>query len=216
MVRVNLLPHKKRPPRMAMKGSPEARWFIGFAGVVVIELIAIALIHRAHVDTWTRLRDSNQSTRAKIDAIQRQISDHAAILAQLKVLREREEAIRKLEAARSGPTKVLLDLSRMLSFGRGLTVDREKLEQLRRDSPAAVPSEEWDPGRLWLTKYAEADRAVRIAGYARDAEDVSEFLRRLTLSAYFADIKLLPASKVVDPVSKLEVLSFELSAMVRY
>ena len=57
---------------------------------------------------------------------------------------------------------------------------------------------------------------MRLSGLARDGEDVSEFLRRLTLSDYFYELKLLPASKSVDSITHLELVKFELSAKVRY
>ena len=57
---------------------------------------------------------------------------------------------------------------------------------------------------------------MKVGGLARDGEDVSEFLRRLSLSDYFYDVKLLPATKSVDAVTKLELIKFEMSAKVRY
>jgi type IV pilus assembly protein PilN len=79
-----------------------------------------------------------------------------------------------------------------------------------------VPNLNWDPRRLWITNFVEAERNVKVLGMARDGEDVSEFLRRLALSDYFYDVKLLPASKAVDAVTKLEMVKFEISAKVRY
>jgi len=110
----------------------------------------------------------------------------------------------------------MLELSRVLTQGRGPTVAAERLEQLKRDNPTAVPNSNWDPRRLWLGEYHESERAVKLAGFARDAEDVSEFLRRLTLSELFADVRLLPGSKGFDPATKLELIRFEMSAKVRY
>jgi hypothetical protein len=57
---------------------------------------------------------------------------------------------------------------------------------------------------------------VKLSGFARDGEDVSEFLRRLTMSDYFYEVKLLPAGKVIDEKTHLEVVKFELSAKARY
>jgi Tfp pilus assembly protein PilN len=57
---------------------------------------------------------------------------------------------------------------------------------------------------------------VKLTGLARDGEDVSEFLRRLALSDFFYEVKLLPASKTMDSVTHLELTKFELSAKVRY
>ena len=89
------------------------------------------------------------------------------------------EAIQKLQTARTGPTSTLLELAHILTPGRGPTIDRDKLEQLKRDNPKRRPNANWDPRRLWLTAYQEADRTVKLGGLARDGEDVSEFQRRL-------------------------------------
>ena len=103
-----------------------------------------------------------------------------------------------------------------LTAGRGPTVERDKLEQLKRDNPSAVPNVNWDPRRLWMTSYKEDNRVVKLVGLARDGEDVSEFLRRLALSDYFYEVRLMPAKKEIDQVTKLELVRFEMSAKVRY
>ena len=151
-----------------------------------------------------------------ISDITKKISNHAEIKAQLKDLRDREDAIAKLQTARSGPTAAMLELSRILTPGRGPTTDRDKIEQLKRDDPGAVPNPNWDPRRLWLKTYSDTTRTVKLSGLARDGEDVSEFLRRLTLSDYFYELRLLPASKEKDADTHLELVKFELSAKVRY
>ena len=134
----------------------------------------------------------------------------------MKQLREREDAISKLQAARTGPTTVMLELSRILTAGKGPTTDRDKLEQLKRDNPTSVLNANWDPHRVWLTQYVELERAVKIGGLARDPEDVSELQRRLLLSDYFYDVNLLPGSKVIDGTTKLELVRFEMTAKVKY
>ena len=70
------------------------------------------------------------------------------------------------------------------------------LAQLRRDNPTAVYNPGWDPrAALAHRRYKETDRVVRIEGLARDGDDVSELARRLNLSIYFADVKLLPGQQ---------------------
>src|SRR5271170_695824 len=145
------------------------------------------------------------------------MSDHPAITARLKDLRDREDAIAKLQSARTGPTSALLELSHLLtSGGTGPSTDRDKIEQMKRDDPGEVYNANWDPRRLWLTSYKEADRLVKMAGLARDGEDVSEFERRLKLSDYFADVKLLPGTRSMDTASNQELFHFELNAKVKY
>jgi len=124
--------------------------------------------------------------------------------------------IEKLQTGRIGPTAVLLELSRVLTADKGPSVDRARLEQLRRDSPQLVPNPSWDSRRLWLTAYTEKDRVTTIGGFARDGEDVSELLRRLSLSQYFEDVKLLPAEKVLDPQTREQLVRFQFSAKVKF
>jgi type IV pilus assembly protein PilN len=215
MIRINLLPERKSAQRRT-PGEASQAWLGVVLGIVVLEIVALLLLQNSKQDELSRVTKRNNEVQSNIDDIKRQIANHEQIKAQLTELREREEAIQKLQSARTGPTSVLLELSHLLTQGRLPTVDRDKLEQLRRDNPSAVPSANWDPRRLWLTGYDELDRTVRISGLARDGEDVSEFLRRLTLSDYFSEVKMLPAGKVIDDKTHLELVKFEVSAKVRY
>ncbi|MDB4937553.1 MAG: Type pilus biosis protein PilN [Labilithrix sp.] len=222
MIRINLMPQKRVMRRRGEAGGGEASsgesqaWLAFVLGAVLLEVIVLLFVYKTKQDQLEKVQKHNQELTANIDAIKREISNHAEIKASLKELRDREEAIQKLQSARTGPTATMLELSRIMTPGRGPTIDRDKLEQLKRDNPSAVPNPNWDPRRLWLATYREADRTVKLGGLARDGEDVSEFLRRLSLSDYFYDVKLLPASKQVDPLTKLELVKYEMSAKVRY
>jgi type IV pilus assembly protein PilN len=111
---------------------------------------------------------------------------------------------------------VLLELARILTPGRGPSVDPDKLSQLRRENPLAVFNPAWDARRLWLTNFIEEQRKVRLEGIARDGEDVSEVARRMSLSSYFYDVRLLPAKKERDTATGLDLVRFQLEASVRY
>jgi len=223
VIRINLMP-QKRPMRRrgeaaggdAPAGGESQAWLAVVLGAVLLEVIVLLFVYKTKQDQLTTVQKHNVELTANVDAIKREIANHNEIKGQLKELRDREEAIQKLQSARTGPTATMLELSRIMTPGRGPTVDRDKLEQLKRDNPSSVPNPNWDARRLWLLSYKEADRTVRLGGLARDGEDVSEFLRRLSLSDYFYEVKLLPATKSVDPVSKLELVKFEMSAKVRY
>jgi type IV pilus assembly protein PilN len=215
MIRINLLPEKRAAQRRSAAAEGQA-WLIIVAGVLVFEIIGLMLLQKSKNDDLAKLVKHNQEITANIDDIKRQISNRDQIKNALKELREREEAIQKLESARTGPTSVMLELSHILTPGRMPTVDRDKLEQLRRDDPQAVPNVNWDARRLWLTNYDEVDRHVHLSGLARDGEDVSEFIRRLALSDFFYDVKMLPATKAMDGTAHIELIRFELSTKVRY
>ena len=221
MIRINLMPNKKIVRRKGEAGADTGggesqAWLVFVLGAVLLEVIVLLFVYKTKQDQLQQAVKHNQEIQANIDAIKREIANHAQIKAELKELRDREEAIQKLQSARTGPTATMLELSRILTAGRGPTVDRDKLEQMKRDNPSAVPNVNWDPRRLWMTSYKEDNRVVRIIGLARDGEDVSEFLRRLSLSDYFYEVRLLPATKGVDSVTHLELVKFEMSAKVRY
>src|SRR5260221_102952 len=168
MVRVNLLPDRKQTrARAVSSGEAGQAWLLVVGGVILLELIALFLVHRVKSDELALIVGENQKTQGQIESIKRQIANHNEIKAQLKDLRDREEAINRLQAARTGPTATLLELSHLLTQGRGPTTDRDKLEQLKRDNPSAVLNPNWDSRRLWLTQYNEVDRTVRLAGFAR-------------------------------------------------
>src|SRR5690606_32314006 len=124
--------------------------------------------------------------------------------------------ISQLQSARTGPTAVLLELARILTPGRGPSIDPEKLAQVRRDNPLAAYNPTWDTRRLWVVDFAEQSRIVKIQGVARDAEDVSEFAKRMNLSDYFDAVRLLPATRAIDSETKLELVKFALEAEVNY
>ncbi len=216
MIRVNLLPQKTASRRAQTASTESQSWLLVVMGVVLLQVIVLLFVYKSKGDELARVKKRNDDVQGQIDHIKAQISNHPQIKAELKELRDREDAIQKLQAARSGPTATLLELSRVLTSGRGPTVDHDKLEELKRKNPGATPNTQWDPRRLWLTGYRETDRVVRMTGLARDGEDISEFLRRLALSDFFSDVKMLPAQKTTDNDTKLELVRFEISAKVKY
>ena len=143
MIRINLLPQKKqvRRGRGEAAGAPDLGsgeegsqvWFAFVLGAVLLEVIVLLFIYKQKQDQLAQVKKHNTELSGNIDNIKREISQHAAIKAQLKELRDREEAIQKLQAARTGPTATMLELSHILTPGRGPSVDRDKLEQLKRE-----------------------------------------------------------------------------------
>jgi len=158
----------------------------------------------------------NRALQAQIDQTKDTAKNQEDVKKKLTALKDREEAINKLQSARSGPTAMLLEVARLLTPGRGPSIDPNELSKLRRDSPLDDYNQNWDARRLWLTKFVEADRTVHLEGMARDGEDVSELARRMNLSTYFHDVQLLPAKRQSDKDSGLQMVSFKLEAKVRY
>lgn len=214
MIRINLLPQK----RAGRGAAPEAsqRWLLAVLAVVLLEVVGLFLFHQLKTDELTEQNQKNNELQAKINDIKALVANHEEVKKALGVLRQREDAIAKLQSARSGPTAVLLELSRILTQNRGPTVDKERLAELRKNNPLAVFSPAWDVRRIWLFSYTESERTVRLEGYARDGNDVSELAQRLRLSLYFYEVTILPGKKEVEKDTKLDLVKFALQLKVRY
>jgi len=216
VVRVNLLPERKTSRARGPAAEPGQLWVLMVLGFVVLEVVALLFVEKFKQDELKKITDENAATNADIAKIQSGMADHAAIKAQLKDLKEREEAVKKLKEARTGPTAVLLELSNILTPGNLPTAPRERIEQVAKENDKMALHPNWDTRRLWLTSYNELERSVKLGGLAREPEDISEFFRRLSLSSFFADVRLLPGNKIVDATTKQELVHFDISAKVRY
>lgn len=214
MIRINLLPHKKR--RLAEPSSSGELWVLGAIGLLLAEVVLLFVFHGFKEEELREQMQKNSRIQAQIDQSKKAVANHDEVKKELERMRAREDAIAELQSARTGPTAVLLELARILTPGRGPSVNPEKLAQLRRENPLAVHNPAWDGRRLWITNFVENSRMVKLEGAARDAEDVSELARRLTLSDYFDAVRLLPARTAKDQASGLEVVVFALEAQVKY
>ncbi len=213
MIRINLLPQKKR--RVETGGSGEL-WVLAAVAALALEIVILFFYHSSLEDDLDQERQTNAQIEAKIGASKKKVENHSKVTEELEGLRAREEAIVKLQRARTGPTAVLLETARILTPGRGPSIDPERLAQVRKEDPLAAFNPTWDTRRLWLTTFTEQSRALSVKGVARDAEDVSEFAKRMGLSDYFANIRLLPGASTRDAKTGLEVVHFALQAEVNY
>jgi type IV pilus assembly protein PilN len=212
VIRINLLPQKRR----AQRTEGGQLWAVVVVLLVALEAVGFFIFHGTKKEELTKQRRENATLEEQIEQSKAAVKNHSDLKAQLERLRAREDAISKLQSARTGPTAVLLELARMLTPGRGPSIDPDRLNQLRREDPLAVYNPNWDTRRLWITRYVENQRQVHFDGYARDGEDVSELARRMGLSGYFADVKLLPAKKAHSNEAGMELVTFQMEAKARY
>lgn len=212
MIRINLMPQKRRAERS--EGSQ--LWLVAIMLIMLVEVAALFVFHGFKTEELKDQRRKDAELTAQIDQAKSAVANHDDVKQKLLQLRAREEAINQLQTARTGPTAILLELARLLTPGRGPSADPDRLSQMRRDNPLAVFNPSWDSRRLWLVKFVENKRNLHLEGYAQDGEDVSELARRMNLSSYFADVRLLPATRQIDSTTHAEVVSFALEAKVKY
>lgn len=214
MIRVNLLPQRRA--QRASAQAPSQRWLVVVIVLVLVEAVGLVLFHQTKTDELSQVQARNQQQTSKIGEITKLVSNHEEIKQSLAGCKAREDAIKRLQAGRAGPTAVLLELSQVLTSGKAPTADAERLAQIKKINPLATFNPGWDPKRLWLTLYKENDRQVRVEGLARDNVDVYELAQRLRLSVYFYDVEPLEGKKQEDKDTKIELVSFALKTKVRY
>lgn len=216
MIRINLLPHDRKTTRAT--GSESQTWLWVVLGLVGLEIILLVVAYSFKQDELAEAQRQTKSLQAEIASAKARVANHPEIKKKLEVLRAREEAISRLQSARTGPTAMLLEVARIMTRGRGPSVDPERLAEVQRDNPLAMYNSSWDSRQIWLTGFIEAQRVVTLKGLARDGEDVSELARRMNLSSYFHDVRLLPGKRAStsDKTQGQEWVDFQLQAKVRY
>lgn len=220
MLKINLLPQEKGR-RTSSAGSMASMLLVAVVGSLVLLLGGLFLFHASQQSELDELVAGNSRMQAEIDSIKSRVSDHQRILDELAEIRRREEAIQQLQAARTGPTTMLVEVSRILSPGGAPTADPTVVDYLRQHDRTRLWSPTWDTHRVWLTAFEEENRAVKISGEARDADDVGELMRRLLLSLYFQDVRLDRTEEVrmagTRPgASGVAVHRFMITARARY
>ncbi len=215
MIRVNLLPNAIER-RSSTEGGQ--RWLLLVMAAVVLEIIGLFFFHQTKLDEVAVAVGKVEQLATQVNDINELVKNHDQLKKDLGVMRARQDAINKLNLARKGPTSALLELSHVLTKGKGPTVDQEQLDQQKLDNPLAVFNPGWDPRRVWLTTYAEQERVVTIEGLARDGGDVYEFAQRLKLSRYFHEVKLKEGSqdRSGEGTTKLDMVKFALEVKVKY
>lgn len=211
MMRINLLPDKKRTTQQGGQ-----KWLVVLLLLSCVSIVLLAVFHQYKLQQVEEKETANNQVNNQIAAIRAKVKDHGELKKKLEQLRAREEAIANLQAARSGPTAVLMELSKILTPGKGPSISAAELAQKNKEAPHEVHNIGWDARRLWLVSFKEKDKLAKLDGMAQDAEDVSELARRLSLSPLFYDVVLLPAQQQTDPTTKRNVVSFQLEAKVRY
>ncbi|MBN1655564.1 MAG: PilN domain-containing protein [Deltaproteobacteria bacterium] len=214
MIRINLLPEAKKK-EVGLSGGSQA-WVVIYVVSAVLCCLLCGVVYWKYDSELEEKLASNISLQTEIKRADEQNTNLDEIKAKLEKSKKFEEVIKGLQSARSGPTRVLMELSRILSPGGGPSIEEQRLEKLRQDNPLAGYNASWDIRRLWLTLFKEKDRHCEIEGLGKTNEDVAEFLRRLALSEVFQAVALQSTKAVPDPDTKQPVVSFSLTCDVRY
>src|SRR5262245_11529388 len=179
MIRINLLPEAKRA--VSTGGSTQV-WGVVYLLATFAWGVLLFFFYLNTKNTLDEQHAANAALEQEIAAAKAKSTNIGEVEAKLAKSRQLEEVVQKLQTARQGPTRVLLELSKILSEGGRPTVSAERLDEVRRENPLAGFNSGWDVRRLWLTAFTESDRKCAIRGFGKTNEDVAEFLRGLSIS----------------------------------
>jgi type IV pilus assembly protein PilN len=219
MIKINLLPIKQDRRREAGRNQ----LLFGVA-LLILEGVACALLFFDTNADVTEQRNANEGIQAQVKRIEKQLTDHKRILAEIAEFEKRQEAIDNLQAARTGPIYVMLELSNILSKGGRPHINHDEYQEMIQANPTAGYDENWDFRRVWLSSFKEKDRQVQLAGQGLTHEDVAEFLRRINLSKFFVETELV-STNLQAPRINLEgfdakeadpVVQFVMKSEIRY
>lgn len=211
MIKINLLPVKAAKRRE--QGQKQL-----LLGVVMVSaaLVAIIVFHGTQVSKINDIREHNQQLSRDIAKLKAEIGDYDVIKAQRDELIRQRDAIKRLQANRSGPTYMMRELSDILTPGKGPTFNKEQYEEEIKKNPNTGFNPNWDTRRAWLISYAESAHQVKIKGGAKSDEDVAEFLKRLKVSAFFSDVYWQQTQPEVDTKLNVSYVTFDVTCRVNY
>ena len=217
MIRINLLP-RSRDVRVAApsSGGSSAPWLVAY---LVAFLVWVACLFGIYLSYASQLEEKLSSNKLIEDRIaQSKIKSQGIdeVEAKLAASRQLEELVNELNARRVGPTRVLMEVSKILSPNGGPTIDPRALEALYRENPNFRSNRNWDTRRLWLHTFTEQSRACRITGQSKTNDDIAEFLKRLAISEVFTDVTLERTQAVEQSGSSLVFIDFEITCRVEY
>lgn len=211
MIRINLLPVK------ATKKREQGQRQLLF-GVVAfsLALVGVIVFHGAEVASINTLQAQNEATRAAIEKLKKELGDYDTLKAKVEELKRQKEAIKKLQANRTGPVWLMRELSDILTKGKGPSINKEAYEALIKKDPTMGFNANWETRRVWLLSYEEKSHQVKIKGAAKSDEDVAEFTKRLKLSPFFTDVYWQQTQPQLDTKLNVNYVTFDLNAKVNY
>jgi type IV pilus assembly protein PilN len=219
MIRINLLPIKQDRRKEAGRNQI----IIGLL-ILALEGAILTVLYLNTSSEVTAQRNANSAIQTQVDRIKNQVKDHKKILAEIEEFEKRQAAIEDLQAARTGPVFVMLELSKILSAGGRPHIDHDVYQQKIQANPTLAYDENWDHRRLWLDTFNEKDRQVKLTGQGTTHEDVAELLRRINLSRFFVSSSLISTNLAPPKIPKAgfeasksdTVVHFVIQAVVRY
>jgi len=192
MIRINLLPTKKKGrAKAAPTDATDKRAIYYLVAWLVTAGLTAGVLYWMYDQVVTETNTVNlkaAQVQKDVDKIKKLIDEER--LEQRKAELERITAAqKKVEAQRRTPVYVMYELANLLTSGRDPDFNEEEYRKCQAKDPQCALDPSFDGHSIWLDSVVErAGGAMEIKGSARDAADLSEFVKRMRVSARFMDV----------------------------
>jgi type IV pilus assembly protein PilN len=205
MIRVNLLPIKQARRRSAGRTQ-----LIVFAALIAAQIAVLGLLYFIEASEADKLTDEVAVLQQQVNKDKNDVKNAEQLQQKEKQLTQQLAVLKELEARRTGPVRVLDELQAVLSPPRN---EEDLFVQLQNNWNV-----DWDSRRLWIESLEETDGSFSMEGLAVNADDVAEFLQRLSTARHFSDVelKVVKAEKKGGAADGSRTVSFSLSGKIAY
>jgi type IV pilus assembly protein PilN len=174
MIRINLLPTKA-----ARRRETFIQQIVVGAVLIILALLLCALELRQEKRELAAVEARAAKIKAEIERLQSVIAEVEQFKKDKAELQSKIDAIKKLQTQRSGPVKMMDELSTII------------------------------PPRLWLTSFRESSKSVKMEGAATDGVTIANFLEKLAQSKYFQDVRLIRVTQAMQKEFKILQFSID-------
>ena len=155
MIRINLLPVKAAQKKEKLRGQ-----LIILAVSVILASAACVAVYGAVLSKIDVEKESIAQKEGEINRLRKTIGEVAHFKKLQQELQAKLDTLEKIKTARSGPVRLLDELSKSL------------------------------PDKLWLVSFKESGGNITLSGIGLKEEIVAEFLRNLESSPYYQNVEL--------------------------
>ncbi|MGE4578632.1 MAG: PilN domain-containing protein [Desulfuromonadales bacterium] len=155
MIRINLLPVKATRKKEIVKGQ--------LAVLAVTLLVALLACGGLYMNLSSKVSDEKTliaQKEAEIASLKKKIGEVAQFKKRQEELREKLDILDKLSAGKTGPVRLLDELSQSI------------------------------PEKMWIVNFSETGGSVAISGISLTEETVAQLMRQLESSDYYQNVEL--------------------------
>ncbi len=159
MIRINLIPVPKARKQEALIFQA-----VGAVVILIVVTVGCYFVTVGKQATITAIQQDIAKKQRDIDELKAKVGEVEKYKQQAQSLEQQLGVIRNLEKGRSGPVKLMDELTEMA------------------------------PRKLWLTTFKETNKNVTIDGMAESGPIIADFLDSLKAAKYFTNVQLTSVS----------------------